>query len=171
MMDITYKQVALVGLIVVIAPFLVFSFPQVVGANQSYVVLSSSMSPAIQAGDIVFITDVEPAAIEEGDVITFESNGVVADEGDRVTHRVVDIKQQDGGLYFRTKGDANDSPDNRRVPAEDVLGHVSFHVPMIGHIIAFAGTTMGTIATVVVPAILLIVLEVRDLWRGATEEE
>src|SRR6056297_1568948 len=84
-------RLGLVVLVIVLAPFVAFAFPPLVGANHSYVVLSSSMSPAIGAGDVVFVSGVDPTAIEEGDVITFEVGETTRTAGSatRITHRVV----------------------------------------------------------------------------------
>ena len=65
----------------------------------SYAVLTSSMEPTIDAGDIVYTYDT--GNYEEADVITYRHDGRL------ITHRVVVADA--GG--FRTKGDANDSPD------------------------------------------------------------
>jgi signal peptidase len=124
------------------------------------------MSPAIEAGDVVFVEDTAPSSIERGDVITFKpTEGALADNGERVTHRVTAVQNRDGERYFKTKGDANDSPDNVPVPPENVIGVVSFHVPLIGYVISFASTQSGSLLFVVLPASLLIFFEVRDIYR------
>lgn len=151
---------------VAVLPFLAFAVPQLVGASHSYVVLSSSMSPAIGAGDVVFVSDVDPETIEVGDVVTYAPSGEpLSSQGDRITHRVVDVVEREDGQYFETKGDANDSPDAALVPASHVVGRIVFHVPLLGHLVVAAGTRLGIIALVVAPALTLAGLELRDLWQ------
>lgn len=152
--------------VVLVLPFVLFAIPQLAGASHSYVVLSDSMSPQIHAGDVVFVDDVDAAAVEEGDVVTFTRPG--GDE--RVTHRVVDIRASDGELLFQTKGDANEEPDSQLVPAENVVGCVAFHVPYLGHAVTFVGSDVGLFGFVVVPFALLAVDELRTLYRAATAE-
>ncbi|WP_327051089.1 signal peptidase I [Halomicrococcus gelatinilyticus] len=139
--------------------------PQVVGANHSYVVMSGSMSPTIEAGDVVFVRDAAPASIEEGDVITFrsgtDSNSVLT------THRVVAVDHSGGQPAFQTKGDANEDPDPRPIPADDVVGRVWFHLPYVGHLVLFAQSRLGVITLVVVPSVLLVVTEAYELARAA----
>jgi len=60
------------------------------------------MSPAIDAGDVVFVYDTAPDYIAKGDVITFEQAGAGASS--RVTHRVVDVVEEDGERRFRDQG-------------------------------------------------------------------
>jgi signal peptidase len=154
-------------LVIVVAPFVVFAVPQVVGASQGYVVVSSSMSPTIQAGDVVIVDDVRPTTLAEGDIITYERQGGTADgRTDRVTHRVVEVVQREDGLFFRTRGDANEEPDPELVPSSAVTGHVVFTIPKIGWVITYAGTPAGILGLVVVPMAILALGELLTLYRG-----
>nr|WP_282594326.1 signal peptidase I [Halorientalis brevis] len=156
-------------MLVVVLPFLLVAAPDLAGADHSYVVLSSSMSPSINAGDVVFVSEDDPTKIRENDVITFNpSGGPLSERDELITHRVVNVTESDGTLYFETKGDANDSPDAEPVPAENVVGRVTFTIPFIGHVVSFASSGAGTLLLIVVPAVLLGLLELRDLYR-ATE--
>lgn len=159
------------GVLVVIVlaavfPFVAFAVPQVVGADHSYVVVSSSMRPTFDAGDVIFVEEVPSESIEVGDVITYrEGTTEVIENGeiDFVTHRVTEVIETGDGRMFQTKGDANDTPDRQAVAPSDVLGEVRFHVPYMGHVIAFATTDMGFLTMVVVPLGLLILGECYDL--------
>lgn len=157
-------------LVAVVVPFVVFAVPQVAGAEHSYVVLSSSMSPAYKAGDAIIVNDVSPENVEEGDVITFRqpSGMEVQTQGtDLVTHRVVEVVRKDDDLYFRTKGDANEEADKQLVPASNVVGRVSFGIPYIGYVTTFASSRMIQLALIVVPAVLLVINEIWTLARAA----
>ncbi len=148
-------------LVVVVFAFLAATFPGLALSDDAFVVRSDSMSPAIPAGSVVFVEDVSPAEIQVGDVITFEPGG----GENRVTHRVIDVRE-DGSRQFQTKGDANDDPDPSLVSSEEVVGEVSFHLPLIGYVINFAGSDLGLVALIVVPALALVVLELRDILRS-----
>ncbi|MFW5949996.1 MAG: signal peptidase I, partial [archaeon] len=164
-----WRRVLRVGgfllLVAIVALFVAVAFPAAVGADHSYVVKSSSMSPSIGAGSVVFVGEVSTEDIEKGDVITFERSAQSPPE--RVTHRVVEVVEQDGDRTFRTKGDANENQDQELVSADQFVGRVQFHVPLIGYGVAFAGSQLGIVALVIVPALLLIVTEVWDLYRAA----
>jgi len=153
--------------LVVLGTIVIAAFPQVVGADESYVVQSSSMSPAIGAGDLVMVNDVETDDIDNGDIITFRTG----DEATTVTHRVVDISREDDITLFTTKGDANEEPDSEPVAAENVVGRVWFSVPLLGYVVAFAGSQMGLVALVVIPAVALIASEVWALYQSAESDD
>lgn len=154
-------------LVAVVVPFVVFTAPQVVGAEESYVVLSGSMAPAMSPGDVILVDAVAPSAIETGDVITYSRQA----EATPTTHRVVEVVDRGGEPAFRTKGDANEDPDSALVPADAVIGQVMtvggvlVVIPAIGYVIEFASTSLGFALLVVVPVALL---AVSDAWYIVT---
>lgn len=146
--------VATFVLLAAVAPFVFFAVPQVIGADDGFVVLSGSMEPSISPGDVVIVD--AGASIESGDVITY---GRSADSVP-TTHRVVGVV--DGG--YETKGDANENVDAGVVSRDDVVGQVVLVIPFIGHVILWANTPMGFVALVVIP---LVLLGANELWRYA----
>lgn len=151
-----------VALVLVLIPFVIVAVPQVVGASNSFIILSNSMAddpaPNLYAGDVVFVYQTAPSEIETGDVITFHSG-----EGQITTHRVVDVVMSGGGIAFETKGDTNEEADAGMVSSGQVIGTVRFSVPWIGRVVAFAGTQTGLVLLVIVPSALLILSEVVNI--------
>jgi signal peptidase len=157
----------IVLLIAVVAPFAVFAAPEVVGADESFVVLTGSMTPAIAPGDVVIVAERDPTAIAEGDVITF----VRGTSDVPVTHRVIGVAGEAGAPAFETMGDANEGPDPGLVPAGNLVGVVTLTIPWIGYVIQFAGTQAGFVALVLLPFGLLAVTEVWSIVRDRGESE
>ena len=158
----TANILGIVLLIALVAPFAVYAAPEVVGADESFVVLTASMTPAIAPGDVVIVADRDPAAIAEGDVITF----MRGTSDVPVTHRVIDVVDEGGTLAFETMGDANEGPDPGLVPAGNLVGAVTLTIPYIGYVVQFAGTQIGFVALVLLPFGLLAVTEVWSIVRG-----
>lgn len=152
---------AVLLLIALVVPFIIYAVPGVVGADHSFVVLTASMTPAIAPGDVVIVADRGAEAISEGDVITYTrgTNEVP------VTHRVTAVIETADGVAFETKGDANSDPDAALVPAANVIGTVIFTIPYIGYVIQFTNTPYGFIALVLVPFGLLVANELWTLSR------
>ncbi|WP_135661985.1 signal peptidase I [Halorhabdus rudnickae] len=155
---------AVVVLVVVVLPFVVYAFPQLVGGNQSYVVLSGSMSPTIGPGDVIVVGSVPAADVQVGDVITFRRGG----ESSPTTHRVVDIVDRDGSVAFRTAGDNNENPDPDLVEPSRLVGKVVsiggylLIIPQIGRVIMFSSTQTGFLLLGLVPLSLFVV---NELWN------
>ena len=125
-----------------------------IGKTMPLIVLTDSMYPEIKSGDVIVCREVDPEDIEVGDVISFydpAGNGTSI-----LTHRVVEIVEQDGSRYFRTKGDFNNIEDKDLVPAEDLIGLYKSRIPAAGHVAMFMQSTPGLILCVVLPIVLLV---------------
>jgi signal peptidase I len=70
-------------------------------------VLSGSMRPGIQPGDLAITRPAPAGSLEPGDVIVYVPPGT--DEA--VMHRLVSVDRRDDGLWITTRGDANDVED------------------------------------------------------------
>ena len=93
------------------------------------VIYSGSMSPKLEVGDVVMLTETSPEAIKIGDIIEFRT------EDSSFIHRVVDIYDEGGQRLFITKGDANDSPDSDPVLPGQITGKVVFTAPKVGWLV------------------------------------
>jgi signal peptidase len=141
--------------------------PPTIAGHRLYVVLSGSMSPAFEAGGLVVVRPAEAEEIVVGDIITYWEPG----EGAKLTtHRVVEVEDENG-LQFITKGDANEVVDQEPVPAENLVGKVVFAIPYAGYVADFAQSPQGLVTLVIIPGILIIVFEARNLLRYAAELE
>lgn len=171
-----------VVLVALVAPFVVYAVPQVVGADHSYVVLSGSMEPVLSPGDVVVVDDPNSgvglvdllgaaglvhdtgSGISRGDVVTFRTSG----DEPPTTHRVVEVIDE-GGTAYRTKGDANEDPDMGLVRPSNVVGEVVLVLPYVGYVVQFGDTPAGFVALVVVPFGLLVASELYDAVASGGE--
>jgi len=90
-------------------------------------VLSGSMQPMMDAGDVVIIAKVPADVIKEGDIIQFRKEEKIT-----VMHRVIEIQETEGAKFFITKGDDNDEPDKDPVIPQNVVGKLVLTIPKIG---------------------------------------
>lgn len=136
--------------------------PMIVG-QYALVVRSGSMSPQFDMGSVVLVKPIGAEEIKTGDIITFQGFG-----GSRelTTHRVVSIGKSSGGLEFTTKGDANRVSDPDPVQAKNVLGRVSFSIPLLGYFVNFSQTKYGLFFLIVIPGVLLVLSECRSLYTA-----
>lgn len=142
-----------------------------VGGYLPMIVLTDSMYPEIQSGDLIICHTKEPEQIKEGDIIAFfdpAGNGTSV-----VTHRVVEVTEENGSLAFRTKGDANNTEDTALVPAENLVGVYRRRFAGIGNIAMFMQTTTGLIVCVICPLILLVGYDIirRRLYEKSRKQD
>ena len=122
-----------------------------------YIVRSGSMKPAVNVGDVAFVTlNSDFSKLQKGDVIAFQS----LEFNDIVIHRIIDINS-DG---YITKGDANEDKDLEPVGLDKVLGIYRFKIPYLGFFfegikrvvqLTFVETKFGWILLVGIPVVLV----------------
>jgi len=145
-----------IGIIVLLVFFTVGSNTNILRGYKSFMVLSGSMEPTINIGDIV-ITH-KQINYFKNDTITF-----YGPENRVVTHRIALIKEQDGNTTIITKGDANRSIDSDTITPNKIIGKVIFIIPKLGFVVSFSRTIPGLILLILVPAIALIANELLKL--------
>jgi len=125
------------------------------GGKVPLIVLTDSMYPDIKSGDLIVCTTIAPKDVKEGMVISFYDPA--SKTSAVVTHKVVERIEEDGKLYFRTKGINNNTEDRLLVPAENVIAKYNgFRIPYAGNIAMFMQTTTGLLVCVILPIILLV---------------
>lgn len=118
------------------------------------IVLTDSMYPEIASGDLIICATVDPEDVEVGDVISFFDP--MGSGTSVVTHRVLEITEDNGALSFRTKGDNNNAEDQVPVPEKNLVGRYQSRIPGAGNVAMFMQTTPGLIVCVICPIILLV---------------
>ncbi|MBE4907938.1 signal peptidase I [Bacillus luteolus] len=116
-------------------------------------ILSNSMQPAFNAGDIILInTEIEP---QVNDVITYKHP-----DGMLITHRAIDTVEENGKTLFVAQGDNNNVKDDVLIPREDILGIQKAIVPGAGYIAKFVSGPIGFFLLVAVPLLIVLIIEI-----------
>lgn len=150
--DMIIKKIVLPVTIVVIIFLFIFLNLKVLIVN------SGSMAPVVNRGDLIFIHSAK--IYKTGETITFcqDKNCKIL-----VTHRVFDLRLEQGRLIYITKGEANDLPDTREIKTEEIVGKVIFIVPYLGYVAGFIKQPIVAILLICILLILLVFLKKPDL--------
>jgi signal peptidase len=131
-----------------------------------FIIQSGSMEPVIKTGSVVIDKKIEE--YKEKDIITFRQGKKI------ITHRILEIKNRNGEIFYETKGDANVGKDIGLAKKGDVLGKVLFAIPFLGYIMAFAKTKLGIFLLIIIPSIWIIaeeIIKVRKNLKAKNAEE
>jgi signal peptidase I len=131
---VRYLQMALkaagFALVTSLVALSVFSFT---GDVKARIVLTGSMAPAINAGDIIITVPPSKKTPVEGDVVAYFGKRFDGSQVGVFSHRIIGGDAQNG---FIVKGDANPSPDVQRPTTSDITGVVVLVIPFIGRLLS-----------------------------------
>ena len=153
-----FKWIALSVLILIVAGL---AFLRFAPGYDMYFVRSESMAPVINLGDLVIsgpIGGLITGEVKPGTIVTFEMA-----KNKLITHRVLSVS----GNKLVTKGDALEDPDPFSVTMSQVKGIYLFRIPGVGYVTSFIRTRLGWWLLIIVPAIVLISLLIKDIVKEA----
>jgi signal peptidase I len=129
------RSIKLVGYVFVTV-MLTFSVLSFAGITKARIVLTESMQPTINPGDIVLSLNPERLPPKVGDVVTYTGRRYDGTAVASFTHRVMSGDAQNG---FVMKGDNNPAPDTQQPTLADISGVVFYTIPIIGKLLTPRG--------------------------------
>lgn len=130
----------------------------------AYVIMSGSMDPTIKVYDAIIIKRMDSTNIKTGDVITYKSEDQYF-YGLMITHRVIDIKEENGETVYITKGDNNATNDRLPVKYSQIYGKTIMRIPKIGYVQWFLSQAYGWILAVVLPCLAIVTYDILKLIK------
>ncbi len=117
--------------VISILVFVLGVFPLIMGTvHPIYADPTGSMYPIIKPDSVLIVRGVNVQDIHVRDIIVFTAPW---EKALTVAHQVIGTMQQNGTLYFITKGIANPVKDPKPVPSWDVHGIVVYIIPYLGY--------------------------------------
>lgn len=178
-------KTVLVWLVVILAvAMMIFTVISVTTFNKNdrnlfgykmYIVNSDSMKATdFDAGSLIFVKNVDPSTLKEGDIISFMSQDANS-FGETVTHKIRKLTTDaQGNPGFITYGTTTDTDDETIVTHPYVLGKYVGQIPGLGHFFNFLKTTPGYFICIFTPFMLIILYEgikFLNLFRAYKKEQ
>jgi signal peptidase I len=169
----TVVTVIVVGIFLVllgigITALITGSEPRILG-YQMMVVTSGSMEPIFKTGSIIVVNTRADQDYKVGDVVMFTS---AEDPGRNVTHRIININEEDGIRYYQTQGDNNDAPDQTQITVDHIRGkYVNVTIPFLGYFFSFIKSKKGILLMIALVGVYLVVTQAFRIRQLMKEEE
>ncbi len=127
---------------------------------RAYIVKTDSMSKTdFDAGDLIFVKDIDRSTLKEGDIITYISQNSNS-FGETITHKIREcVTDAEGKPGFITYGTTTDTNDETIVTYPFIMGKYVGKIANLGHFFNFMKTTTGYIVCIFVPFMLLIIYQ------------
>jgi signal peptidase len=133
-----------------------------------YTVVSGSMEPTYHVGSMIYVRPVSAQELEVGDPVTFYLNASTV-----ATHRIIEIlpdPADPNACYFRTQGDANNTPDGDPFHSSKLIGKPIFTIPYLGYFSDFVQRPVGRYLALGISSFALISTMVSVFWPAKKEE-
>lgn len=154
----TIVSIILIGIIVIVLTQRVSNNKMSIVGLRIFNVITRSMVPEYEVGDVLLTRWIDPSEIQVGDDITYQ--GTEESFKDKiVTHRVIMTKKTEEGFYiFQTQGIANDEPDPI-INESQVYGKVLYKIKSITYLNGIIGNLYGMYFAIFIPMGLLFFVE------------
>jgi signal peptidase I len=106
-----------------------FSILSFQGSVKARVVLTGSMTPTINPGDVILTTPPTNITPKIGSIVAYVGRRFDGTAVGVFSHRIIGGNAQTG---FIVKGDSNPEPDTQKPKIPDITGVVIFVIPLIG---------------------------------------
>lgn len=148
-------------LYLILIPIIIFNFTLIIKSfikpnetpdfwgYKSFVIVSGSMEPTIKKQDAILVKKIPEEEIKVNDIISFTTKNQI-----NVTHRVIEIQEENGIKKYTTKGDNNNTEDKEKITYEQIEGKYQFKINQFGMIIQILKSKVTLIILVI--AIILI---------------
>lgn len=129
-----------------------------------FIVLSGSMEDTIMPGDLILTKEIDTLELKEGDVISFRTNKYTV-----ITHRIINIVDEECERKYYTKGDNNNSADRDPVCNDQIEGIYRYKIPKLGAIALNLQKPIGIVICIALPLIILLIAQFADSKRQERE--
>lgn len=135
-----------------------------------YTVVTGSMSPEYNIGDVIICKKVDLDTLKVGDDITYI--GKEDSLNDKIiTHRIIRIRNDENGVkLFQTKGIAAQLPDPE-ITGDQIYGKVLKRLVCLSWFYKKASTTSGFFLLIFLPILIIISSEILSLMIEKYEEK
>ena len=111
---------------------------------KNYTIVSKSMENTINKNDVIIVKEVPQSQISKNDIIAFYQNGEI------ITHRIVDIIKIDETTKYVTKGDNNQHEDKQLVTYEEIEGKYQFKINGFGIILKILKSPITLVILIII---------------------
>lgn len=121
-----------------------------------FIILSGSMEPTIKTNDVIITNKIAESNIQVGDILSYQSS----EDDIVITHRLIEIKEENGQKIYIFKGDNNTTEDEEKVTYSNIQGKYLYSIPYIGTLVTYVKTPSGMAMVIAVILLIFVIFEI-----------
>lgn len=140
-----------------------------IGGIRVFTIITGSMLPEYEVGDMIISIETSPEKIEIGDNVVYK--GLVDDfNGKIVTHKVIDKTKTNDGYNFITKG-LNNTVEDPEINEDQIIGKVIYKTVILSFISKLISNTATFYCVIFIPFVFLVFLEIIESKEEKNSKE
>ena len=165
----TILYVILLAILLVIIVQRVSNNNMAIGGIRVFTIVTGSMKPVYNIGDILISAKTDPADIKVGDNVTYL--GAKGDVKDLVvTHQIVNASHDESGYHFVTKGVNNEIADPG-IDASQIYGKVVYKTVLLSFVCKIMNNIIAYFTIFAIVALLVSYQIVRYIYDNGEEND
>lgn len=134
-----------------------------------YTVVTGSMIPEYNIGDMILAKKVDMREINVGDNVVYY--GLVGEVSDKIiTHKVISKEYRDNDYYFVTKG-VNNALADSEITSSQIKGVVLYRFKLLSFCSHVINNSYGFYFIIFVPFVIFVFFEIIGISKDLKEEE
>jgi len=129
---------------------------------RSLIVMSGSMAPTLQPGDVVVVKMIPAGQAKPGEIVSFRD---ATRAGELVTHRIIGKARVGPTVAFVTRGDRNTGVEQWSTATDGTIGRLSLRIPAVGRLLVWLGRSNVRAAFFAGSLILLAMVALQLVWQ------
>lgn len=140
-----------------------------IGGIRVFTIITGSMIPEYEVGDMIIAVETNPEQINVGDNVVYK--GLVDDfNGKIVTHKVISKEKVGNDYEFVTKG-VNNSLEDPKIKDEQIIGKVVYKTFILSFISKLINNPAAFFFVVFIPFVALVFFEIVEICEERKKED
>ena len=139
------------------------------GGYRLFNVVTGSMVPKYEVGDVLVSKEVKPEELKVGDDVVYK--GKEGDFADKIiTHQIIKIEKENGNYKITTKGIANDIEDPE-INQTQIYGKITYKIKTLSLIGKMAQNIYVFYFLVFMPIVIIVFKQIYNLIKKDDDED
>lgn len=152
---IVFYTLTVTALIIIATYYIIVNLFGLTPVLSYYTILTDSMSPTANTGDMVFVAKADFEGLKQGDIISFYTDINLDGKKEIVTHYFASYITENEILYIKTHKANTTNQDSWKISKDEFIGKSFVIIPKLGKLTQYIKSPLGLI-TIAIDLVIII---------------